>query len=103
MNNKPNKQELPFPYETVMLTYKTQKEVDNTELCEVTNRAFYVKSDGYYDYKDNYISTPDGYFMVPDEWSPFAFGNNKPVMMPHTFAHTKVLPSHVIKWEYDEE
>ena len=95
-----NKQELPFPYETVMITYKTQGESGNSE---VTSRAFYVKSDGYYDNKDNYISTPDGYFMVPNEWFPFTFGNSKPVMMPRTFAHTKVLPSRIIKWVHDNE
>ena len=96
-NNK-----LPTEYHNVMITYignvrVRDKYYDHYEKMQVTRRAFYTKSDGYYDSTDKWINTPDGYFCVPQYWQ-----NRNGAIVPHTFYHHgRVLPKHVIKWEED--
>ena len=95
--------ELPKEYANVMITYEGKIKVrdkyyDHYEDAVVTRRAFYCKSDGYYDNKDNYIETPNGYFHVPQYWQEW-----KGCLLPHTFYHHgRVLPENVIKWEVEK-
>lgn len=102
-----HKTELPTEYNNVWITYETVVRVrdkyyghDETQI--VKRRAFYSKSDGYYDSKDNWINTPDGYFSVPQYWENFTFSNGEVALLPHTFySYGRVLPNEIIKWEIE--
>jgi len=91
---------LPKEYHNVMITYKGKVRVrdkyyDHYEDQIVTRRAFYSKSDGFYDNKNNWIDTPEGYFSVPQYWRMW-----KGSLLPHTFYHHgRVYPKDIIKWE----
>ena len=91
--------QLPTEYETVLLTYdaviRSGPYGMEKSTQTVTRKAFYTKSDGYYDDKDRWIETPNGYFHVPQYWRRF-----NGVLMPHTFySYGRVLPEDIIKWE----
>ena len=93
---------LPTEYHNVMITYNGEVRVrdkyyDHYEKQQVTRRAFYTKSDGYYDNKDNWINTPNGYFCVPQYWQEW-----NGTLIPHTFySYDRVLPNKIIKWEIE--
>lgn len=98
---------LPIECVNVMLTYETTicrgvyGEVKTKEV--VTRRAFYCKSNGFYDSKDNWIETPNGYFSVPQYWQDFTFSDGTTALLPHTFySYGRVYPENIIKWEYDK-
>tara|TARA_R110002012_G_scaffold182378_3_gene348720 strand:- start:2172 stop:2492 length:321 start_codon:yes stop_codon:yes gene_type:complete len=97
-----SKETLPKEYVNVMITYKGKVKVrdkyyDHYEDQIVTRRAFYTKSDGFYDRKDNWIETPKGYFHVPQYWQEW-----KGALLPHTLYHLgRVYPKDIINWEYD--
>jgi hypothetical protein len=101
--------ELPNEYQNVMLTYEgnvrvRDKYYDHYEKQVVTRRAFYSKSNGYYDSKDQWIETPNGYFSVPQYWQDFTFSDGKVALLPHTFySYGRVLPENIIKWVYDKQ
>lgn len=100
--------EYPKEYANVMITYEgivhvPDKYYGRDEKTIVTRRAFYCKSDGYYDRKDNFIPTPDGYFSVPQFWEYFTFSNGEKALLPYTFyQYPRVLMKDIIKWEYDK-
>lgn len=93
---------LPTEYHNVMITYVGEvrirdKYYGHYEKQEVTRRAFYTKSNGYYDNKDNWINTPDGFFHVPQYWQKW-----NGALVPHTFySYGRVLPKNIIKWEQE--
>lgn len=95
---------LPKEYTNVMITYKGKVKVrdkyyDHYKDQIVTRRAFYTKSNGYYDKQDNWIDTPNGYFHVPQYWKEWKKG----VLLPHTLYHFgRVLPKNIIKWEFEK-
>lgn len=97
--------ELPIEYQTVMITYKgtvyvPDKYYGKYEEQVVTRRAFYSKSNGYYNHKDEWVETPEGYFSVPQYWSNFTFSDGTSALLPHTFySFGRVLPKDIIKWE----
>lgn len=99
---------LPRPYQNVMLTYigsvkVRDKYYDHYEQQQVTRRAFYADSDGYYDTSDNWITTPNGYFMVPQYWEEWTFSDGTTALLPATFHHYgRVLPENIINWVPDE-
>jgi len=99
--------ELPKEYVNVMITYKGTVYVPDKYYGKyveqvVTRRAFYSKSDGFYDRKDNWIPTPDGYFSVPQHWREWTFSNGESALLPHGFYHHgRVYPKDIIKWEYE--
>jgi hypothetical protein len=101
--------DLPKECVNVMITYKTteivpDKYYGHTEIFTVTRRAFYSKSDGYYNSKDQWIETPNGYFSVPREWQDFTFSNGTSALLPLTFqSYGRVLPENIIKWELDNK
>jgi hypothetical protein len=101
--------ELPKEYQNVMITYigkvrVRDKYYDHYESQKVTRRAFYTKSDGYYDRNDNWIDTPEGYFHVPQYWQEWTFNDGTSALLPHTFYHLgRVFPKEIIKWEIDKE
>lgn len=100
--------ELPKEYENVMITYKTtisSGPYGDTKTQEVvTRRAFYSKSDGYYDSRDNWVETPDGYFSVPQYWRNWTFSDGTVALLPHTFYHYgRIPPKNIIKWELEKE
>ena len=94
---------LPKENTNVMITYLGKVRVrdkyyDHYKEQIVTRRAFYTKSNGYYDKQDNWINTPNGYFHVPKYWKEW-----KGVLLPHTFYHLgRVLPENIIKWEFEK-
>jgi hypothetical protein len=94
--------ELPKEYQNIMITYIAtvripDKYYGHDEVMEVTRRAFYCKSDGYYNRKDEYVKTPNGYFSVPQYWQEL-----KGSLLPHSFySYGRVLPENIIKWELD--
>lgn len=94
---------LPKEYTNVMITYLGKVRVrdkyyDHYEEQIVTRRAFYTKSNGYYDKQDNWIDTPNGYFHVPQYWQKW-----KGALLPHTFYHFgRVLPENIIKWKFEK-
>lgn len=94
---------LPKEYQNIMITYKDNVRVRDKyyghyEQQIVTRRAFYSKSDGYYDGKDNWIETPNGYFNVPQYWQTF-----NGYLLPYGFwHHGRVLPENIIKWEFEK-
>lgn len=96
---------LPKEYQNVLITYITNVRVrdkyyDHYEKQQVTRRAFYSKSDGYYDSKGNWIDTPDGYFHVPQYWCEWSYKNGTTDLLPETFYHHgRVYPKDIIKWE----
>ena len=100
--------ELPKECVNVMLTYKAvirrgvygeQKSIET-----VTRRAFYSKSNGYYDSKDNWIETPNGFFHVPQYWQNFTFSDGTIALLPHTFySYGRIRPENIIGWKYDGE
>lgn len=96
------KMNLPREYTNVMITYKgnvrvRDKYYDHYEGQVVTRRAFYTKSNGYYNGKDEWVETPEGYFCVPQFWQEW---NGS--LLPHTFySYGKVLPKDIIKWELE--
>ena len=98
----------PEAYVNVMITYVGTVYVPDRyygtyEKRVVTRRAFYTKSNGYYDRKDNWIDTPDGYFCVPQYWREFTHSDGTTALLPHTFySYGNVLPKDVQKWEYDK-
>ena len=72
------------------------------ETRKVIRRAFYSKSNGYYNTKDEWIETPNGYFSVPQYWQTFQFSNGESALLPHTFySYGRVLPKDIIEWKYD--
>ena len=93
---------VPEEYVNVMITYKGKVRVrdkyyDHYEEQIVTRRAFYSKSDGYYDNTNKWVDTPNGYFHVPQYWRMW-----NGVLLPHTFYHLgRVYPENIIKWEVD--
>lgn len=98
------KTDLPPEYQNVMITYTGEVRVrdkyyDHYEKMKITRRAFYTKSDGYYDNRNNWINTPSGYFCVPQYWQKWN-GN----LVPHTFYnYPRVLPNQIIDWNYETE
>ena len=94
---------LPKEYQNVLITYNGKvrirdKYYDHYEDKVVTRRAFYSKSNGYYNSENNWIETPNGHFSVPQFWQ-MHNGN----LLPHTFYHHgRVLPENIIKWEIDK-
>ena len=99
---------LPTEYKNVWITYKTivhvpDKYYGHDEKQIVRRRAFYSKSNGYYDSKDNWVDTPNGYYSVPQYWQTFTFSDGNSALLPHTFySYGRVFPDDIIKWEYDE-
>ena len=95
--------DLPPEYVNVMITYEGKVRVRDKyyghyEDQIVTRRAFYSKSDGFYDRQDNWVETPEGYFHVPQYWQEW---NGK--LLPHTFYHLgRVYPKDIIAWELDK-
>lgn len=93
---------LPDEYKNVMITYigavrVRDKYYDHYEQQEVTRRAFYSKSDGYYDNSDNWIETPEGYYNVPQYWTTY-----NGYLVPRGFwSYGRVLPSNIISWKYE--
>ena len=87
---------LPKEYQIVWITYIGISNIGtptNPRYVEhfITRKAFYGKSDGYYDFDDKFIPTPNGYFSVPIHWQ-----NG----LPYTFKqYPRVLPEEVIKWK----
>lgn len=98
--------DLPEEYQNVMITYETDVRVrdkyyDHYEKQTVTRRAFYSKSNGFYDNKDNWIDTPEGYFSVPQYWKNFTFSDGTVVLLPHTFySYGRVYPKDVISLKH---
>ena len=96
---------LPEEYQSVMITYKGQVRVrdkyyDHYEPQVVTRRAFYSKSDGYYNGKDEWINTPNGYFSVPKYWQNYTWSDGTVTLLPHTFYHYgRVSPEDIINWK----
>ena len=94
---------LPEEYTNVMITYLGKVRVrdnyyDHYKEQIVTRRAFYTKSNGYYDKQDNWVNTPNGYFHVPQYWQEW-----NGALLPHTFYHLgRVLPEYIIKWELEK-
>lgn len=105
-NQKLSKMELPKEYRNVMLTYEAiirygiYGEKRRNEI--VTRRAFYCKSNGFYDLNNNWVETPNGYFLVPIYWQPFTFSNGETALLPYKFTNIRVYPENIIKWEYDK-
>jgi hypothetical protein len=94
---------LPIEYENVMLTFKgsfyvPDKYYGKWEIQTRTKRAFYHKSDGYYNSKNEWIRTPDGYFSVPPEWRRF-----NGALLPHGWGGHRVRPEEVIEWRHLNE
>lgn len=98
--------ELPEEYVNVMITYEAtighgaygERRVKEV----VTRRAFYSKSDGYYDRDDNWIPTPEGYFSVPQYWSEWHNSDGSSSLLPYTFyQYPRVYPKDIISWRYD--
>jgi hypothetical protein len=99
--------QLPSEHQNVMITYETLVGYgpygDDKRKEVVTRRAFYSKSDGYYDSKDNWIETPNGFFSVPQYWRNFTFSDGSIALLPHGFnQYPRVYPNQIIKWEYDK-
>lgn len=96
---------LPIECQNVMITYVgnvmvRDKYYDHYEKQKVIRRAFYSKSDGYYNRNDEWINTPDGFFHVPQYWQEWTWSDGVSSLMPHGFNHYgRVLPKDVIKWE----
>ena len=68
----------------------------------VTRRAFYSKSDGYYDRSDKFIPTTNGCFEVPQYWATFTAISGYSELAPQGFQSLgRVLPENVLKWEVD--
>lgn len=97
--------ELPEEYVNVLITYKGDVRVNgygDREKRVVTRRAFYGKTDGYYDNSNNWIDTPEGTFSVPQFWQKFTFSDGTSALLPHTFySYGRVLPKDIISWELD--
>ena len=95
--------DLPREHQNVMITYLGKvrvrdKSYDHYEEQIVTRRAFYTKSNGYYNRKDEFVDTPGGYFHVPQYWREW-----RGALLPHTFYHLgRVFPKDIIKWEIDK-
>ena len=91
--------------QNVMLTYIGNVYVPDKcygkwEKKEVTRRAIYYKTDGYYDIHDNWIETLDGYFSVPTRWKMHAWSDGTSSLMPEGFGiHDRVKLEDAIKWE----
>lgn len=96
---------LPEEHKTVNITYigkvrVRNKYYDHEEERQVTRKAVYSKSSGYYDKNDNYIETPNGYFSVPQYWKKWTFSDGTTSLLPHGFySYPRVMPEDVIKWE----
>lgn len=99
--------ETPIEYKNIWITYKTEVHVPDKyyghkETQTVKRRAFYSKSEGYYNSKDEWISTPNGYLSVPQFWENFTFSNGETSLLPYGFySYGRVLLKDIIKWEYD--
>lgn len=102
------KKELPIEHRNVMITYEGEvtvrdKYYDRKEKAIVTRRAFYSKSNGYYNRKDEWVETPNGYFSVPQYWTTQYWEDGTTSLMPETFyQYPRVFPDQVIEWRYDE-
>ena len=100
--------ETPQEYQNVMLTYigtvyVPDKYYGTYVKQRVTRRAFYSKSNGYYNRQDQWIETPEGYFSVPQYWQNFTFSDGTSALLPHTFSsYGRVLPKDVLKWEIEK-
>ena len=96
---------LPNPHQLVHLSYigkvrVPDKYYDYYVKQEVTRKAFYTKSTGYYNRKDEWVNTPNGYFHVPQYWRPWTWSDGTTTLTPHGFYHHgRVLPENIIKWE----
>lgn len=96
---------LPPEYQNVFITYVGQvyvrdKYYGKCVTQEVTRRAFYSKSNGYYDNKNNFIETPNGYFNVPYKWEMFHYISGRKELAPKSFAaYPRVLPENIISWK----
>lgn len=78
-------------YQTVVITYRSGGEV-------VSRKAFYSKSDGYYNARDEWIETPNGFFSVPQYWRNFMWMDGSVSLMPEGFnTYGRVVPDKVIK------
>lgn len=99
---------LPKEYVNVMITYQgsvrvRDKYYDHQEERIVTRRAFYCKSEGYYNTKDEFIKTPNGYYSVPQHWTWHTWSDGTSSLTPQGFYHyPRVLPEDVISWELDK-
>jgi len=99
---------LPKEHVNVMITYKANvlipdKYYGRQEVQTVRRRAFYCKSDGFFNSNDDFIKTPNGYFSVPQYWENFTFSNGDVALLPHTFySYGRVYPEDVISWEIDK-
>lgn len=83
--------ELPKEYQTVLITYTVGDRI-------VTRKAFYSKSDGYYNSVGSWVTTPEGYFSVPKHWRVHSFSDGESALLPHTFeSYGNVLPEMVTK------
>lgn len=99
---------LPDPHVNVMITYIGKvripdKYYDTWEKQQVTRRAFYTNSNGYYNRSDEWVPTPNGFYYVPQYWKEHTWSDGLVTLAPDTFYHLgRVLPGEVIKWEYDK-
>ena len=96
---------VPKEYKDVMLTFKGMVYVPDKYYGDwksqvVTKRAFYHKSDGYYDTKNNWIETPNGYFSVPPRYKMFYPISGEPTLLPDGWGGHRVTPDKAIEWTY---
>ena len=97
---------LPQEHQNVMITYKADVRVnsysDRTRKEVVTRRAFFSKSDGFYNKEDIWVETPNGFFHVPQFWGSFTYSDGTTSLLPKGFNHyPRVYPEQIIKWEYE--
>lgn len=100
--------ELPKEYTNVMITYEAEISYGAYGIQKrkeiVKRRAFYSKSDGFYNSQDQWVETPNGYFSVPQYWQDFTFSDGTTALLPHTFyQYPRVYPENIIKWEFEKE
>jgi len=96
----------PKPYKNVWLTYKAYVTSgvygEVRTLTTVRRRAFFTKSDGYYNQRNEWIETPEGFYHVPRYWQEYTWSDGTTSLAPQTFqSYGRVLHENVIKWEYD--
>jgi hypothetical protein len=98
---------LPDEYVRVLITYKTMARIPDghygrEEKQTVTCRAFYSKSNGYYNQKDEWIETPNGFYSTPHHWMHFRNSDGTISLLPHGFnSYGRVFPENVIEWKID--
>lgn len=98
---------LPKEYVNVMITYKGSVRVNfygDRKKAIVTRRAFYSKSQGYYNSSNVWVETPNGYFSVPQFWEYWSHSDGTRSLLPHSFYnYGRVLPDKIIRWKLDTE